>query len=77
MLYELVSYMSLNMLYVRTCYGMCLLTWFMCLLLYELLNMLLVLCIVHIARYALRIAKCTCYFTCASLNASCSIQCAC
>ena len=26
--------------------------------------------IVHIARYALRIAKCTCYFTCANLNAS-------
>ena len=48
----------------------------MCLLLHELLNILLVLCIVHIARYALRIGKCTCYFTCANLNASCSTQCA-
>ena len=56
---------------------MCWLTWFMCLLLHELLNILLVLCIVHIARYALRIGKCTCYFTCANLNASCSTQRAC
>ena len=40
----------------------------MCLLLYELLNIFLVLCIVHIARYALRIGKCTCYFTCANLK---------
>ena len=65
------TYMSLNMLYVLVM-GMCGLIRSMCLLLYELLNISLVLYIVRIARYALRIAKCTYYFTCANLNASCN-----
>ena len=60
-----------------TCYGMCWLIWCMCLLLHELLNIPLVLYIVRIARYVLHIAKCTYYFTCANLNASCNTQCTC
>ena len=46
-----------------TCYGMCWLIWCMCFLLYVLLNILYNYAfIVHITRYAQRIAKCTCYY---------------
>ena len=49
----------------------------MCLLLFVLLNIIFSCAfIVLIPRYALRIAKCTCYFTCANLNVSCNAQCA-